>query len=193
MRKLAREFENPFDNILYDLSEVFSEQFHKWGFTPNVLTTLSNIFFIFSVIYIYKQQYVIATILYIVAYFFDNFDGYFARKYDMVTVFGDYYDHTSDILKGIIIIIILFKLLPSDRFKKFIVIFLILFFIFLVQFGCQEKYYNTNQSPSLAVWKKLCIYNPEKTMRITRYFGSGTLYLLIAYFIATISNNNLIL
>ena len=31
-------------------------------------------------------------------YYFDCIDGPMARKYNMVTVFGDYYDHGTDII-----------------------------------------------------------------------------------------------
>ena len=34
-----------------------------------------------------------------VGYFFDCMDGHFARKYNMVTEFGDMYDYITDLSK----------------------------------------------------------------------------------------------
>ena len=44
MRKIAREFENPIDNILIDISQLLSPIAYFLGLTPNILTTFSIIF-----------------------------------------------------------------------------------------------------------------------------------------------------
>ena len=42
-RKIPREYDNPIDNILVDLSEFLNPYFHRLNFTPNMITTLSLI------------------------------------------------------------------------------------------------------------------------------------------------------
>ena len=49
-------------------------------------------------------NYIISAILYLTRYIFDCIDGFYARKYNMTTVFGDWYDHISDILINLIYI-----------------------------------------------------------------------------------------
>jgi hypothetical protein len=119
-------------------------------------------------------------------------DGHFARKYKMVTKFGDYYDHFADIVK---IILILYVLYNIDSKKFFIIIPFIILFIFLtfVHLGCQELYYDSIESDTLSTFKNLCpVYNKDdKTsivniLGITRYVGCGTfticLMLAIIYY-----------
>ena len=72
--------------------------------TPNMITGLSLLLGISSGVSMYYDKYKLAALLNFLAYFFDCVDGHLARKFDMVTVFGDYFDHYSDLVKfGIIL------------------------------------------------------------------------------------------
>ena len=53
-----------------------------------------------------NNKKLIAIIL-LIFYFMDCLDGHFARKYNMVTVFGDYFDHFVDILSLSLLYLIL--------------------------------------------------------------------------------------
>jgi phosphatidylglycerophosphate synthase len=69
----------------------------KMNYTPNHLTTCSFFFQGLGVAFLaydYRWNY---TLFYLIGYYFDNVDGPMARKYDMVTEFGDWYDHVTDI------------------------------------------------------------------------------------------------
>lgn len=69
----------------------------KKNYTPNYLTTCSFLFQGLGVVFLaydYRWNY---TLFYLIGYYFDNVDGPMARKYDMVTEFGDWYDHVTDI------------------------------------------------------------------------------------------------
>ena len=141
MRKIPVELENPIDNIFISLSEYFSDFFYSNNITPNILTSISNIVCIIGVLLLLNKYYALAAFLYLVAYYFDCADGYVARKYNMVTKFGDYYDHISDITKDILILGTLYWINP-DKFITGIPI-LGLFGIFAMShLGCQEIYYN---------------------------------------------------
>lgn len=180
MRKITEDCENPLDNILIHISDISCEYAHNIGLTPNMLTTISIIFCGITVILLLKSYFYIAAITFLISYYFDCMDGHFARKYNMVTVFGDYYDHIADFGK---LIAVLYTLYILDSRKFFIILpFLIILFILSgVHLGCQELYYDTNESATLAMTKYLCIANDKKdktsiinALHITRYFGCGT-------------------
>jgi len=186
MRKVPPEYENPIDNLLVDIWEPFTGIFHKLGFTPNMLTTISLAFGISSSFLLYNDYKILSLITFVLAYFFDCADGYYARKYDMVTEFGDYYDHFSDWFKVALIIFVVYIKQPHKLFKILLVMFL--FFIPLsVQIGCQEKYYEINGSPVeqpiIGKFKYLCKGEPTEQMKIFRYFGFGTYMLILTLLI----------
>ena len=190
MSKLPKNLEDPIDILMADLSGYISPTFKYFGFTPNLITTLSLIFALASIYYLLGSEFKKAGILFFASYFFDCLDGYFARKYDMTTQFGDYYDHIVDILKGTIVytFIIIF-LYQNDR------IFLIILFIFVIviqaiYIGCQERYVSyvnpKINSEMLGLVSKTCTGTlPEVTNKLTylRYIGCGTAMALISILI----------
>ena len=54
-----------------------------------------------------------------------------------------------------------------------------------IQFGCQQKMHN-DSTELLSKLTCLCVGEPEKIMKYSRFFGCGTLYVVITYFIITI-------
>jgi phosphatidylglycerophosphate synthase len=185
MRKIPSKYENPIDDILLDFCELVCPYFNKINMTPNMITTIADIIFIISLIFIYKEQYIIGAILFFLAYIFDCIDGHYARKYDMVTIFGDYYDHIGDLLKIIVITYVLYNLTKK---KLFIGIIFILWITMLIHLGCQEEVYNNSeQGGSFKILRNCCKYNPEKKIIFTRLFGCGTFYIIVAILIATLS------
>lgn len=72
---------------------------------------------------------------------------------------------------------------PS-KFFKIIPILIVVFFLMLRHLGCQEKYYDKDESDTLNFTKKLCPIdknkNVEDKLRYTRYFGCGTFNLVLA-------------
>lgn len=184
MRKIPKEIENPMDNILLNICEDVSPTFYNNGYTPNMITTLSVISTIIVVLLLLNANYIWAAIFYLIAYFFDCLDGHYARKYNMVTVFGDYYDHITDTLKIIAVLSTLYYI-NSKKFMTILPILIIFVVLMLVHFGCQELYYNSSGSESLDFTKKLCpVENNNKEeiknkMHFTKYFGMGTWHLVI--------------
>jgi len=183
MRKIPKQYEDITDNQLLKLSEYVSPTFYNNGFTPNMITTLSNISAFIVIIFLIKSKFVLAGFFVMVAYFFDCLDGHYARKYKMTSKFGDFYDHISDCIKAIAILTTLYFINPS-KFFKIIPILTILFFLMLSHLGCQEKYYNKNESDTLKFTKSLCPINEnenvEDKLKYTRYFGCGTFNLVFS-------------
>jgi phosphatidylglycerophosphate synthase len=157
--------------------------------TPNMITSISLFFGLLACYFYYKSYYVLAGLSYIISYFFDTMDGYFARKYGMGSVFGSYYDSVSD---GIVLLIIGYLLYKKNNFKKnwikplifFVFIFICLGCIY--QASCQEKY--TKKTQEEHVNDSLAILNNVKCkdfnhMKYSRYFGPGVLALVVSIII----------
>jgi len=194
MRKISREYENPIDNILIDICEILSPIAYSLYLTPNILTTISILFTMRSIYLITKSYYILASINYMISYYFDCMDGFFARKYKMYSKFGDYYDHFADILKftstsGILL---------YDNFylgMKYIPFMLILGLLFNIHMVYQEMYYDKpEESETLHFVKKYIpiLINDSKNKKeildkltYTRYFGCGTFQII--YFFIIIS------
>lgn len=182
MRKLPQEYENILDNYIINVADYSSPFFYNYGFIPNTVTTLSSISCIICILLLFKAQYYLASLFLIISYFFDCLDGHLARKYEMVTIFGDLYDHISDFLKIFFVLLSMYIINPT---KFFIVIpyIIIILILMTIHIGCQEIYYNSYESSSLNFTQKLCPVsnesNVESALKITRFFGCGSAYLVI--------------
>ena len=59
----------------------------------------------------------------------------------MVSRFGDYFDHGSDIIKYILYVIVLYKLKRNnEHFIKYMIAIIILSFLLCIQLGCKKRY-----------------------------------------------------
>ncbi len=178
-RKLPENLECPIDNLVYKVVEPLSDMFHSLSATPNQITSLSLIFGLIAIYFLVKRNITYFVIAYIVSYILDCVDGYYARKYEMCSEFGDFYDHIKDITIIAFVIYIIFKHCLHKR--KYIPILIILFVMYmsLFQMGCQQLCANcgTSNSNSINGLKKLC---PSRNwIKITRLFGVGTMNLVI--------------
>jgi phosphatidylglycerophosphate synthase len=185
MRKINQKYENSFDNILIDISENVAPAFKKLNFTPNDITSLSNISMCITILLLLQLQYYWACLFLILSYFFDCLDGSFARMYNQVTTFGDKYDHFSDIIKNVLFIFVLFMLNPT-KFMFVLPIIIIFFMLTMVHLGCQELLYNKDESGTLSFNKYLCpvsyktdLEKVKEELLKTKYFGCGTYYLIL--------------
>jgi len=187
MRKIDKEYENPIDNILIDWGKKLSPYFYSSHMTANDITTMSLICGLLSILLFKNNLFVLSGLAIYASYFFDCIDGFYARKYNMVTKLGDLYDHAKDISITMILIILILVPLFKNNFKAFITIIIILLlslFLALVQLGCQEKIYDLQNSDTLSFTKKLCdTKEPTKLIKFTRYFGTGTFNIILALII----------
>jgi len=182
MRKIPKELENPFDNICIDIGDYLSTFFNKLNFTANGLTGVSLILGILSIKYYIEKKYLISGILYFISYMFDCFDGFYARKYNMVSDFGDAFDHFRDILIGCIIFWLIFKKYwKLGSWLRYLPFFAGIFFLIMeVHIGCQEIYFNSSGAGSkfLSMLKKTCPKHSKQgsydIMKTTKYFGTGS-------------------
>jgi phosphatidylglycerophosphate synthase len=178
-KKIPDCYENPIDILLLKINNYFNPWYRSLKFSPNTLTTLSLVITLIGLIG-YRYNYVVTgAILYFVGYYFDCADGNYARKYGLVTKFGDYYDHFSDVFKYLVFIWVLVSSPIQSSNKLRVIIILILFLVgMLVHLGCQELiYYRDGESGTLSCFKSLC--RNKDWINITRYFGCGTFQLII--------------
>ena len=172
--KIELCMDHPIETEMLKLSEQMSSFLHNANVTPNMITTMGLLFGLMAVYFIWKGNKMLAFVFFWVGFFCDCLDGYYARKYDMMSTFGAYYDITRDwIVTSLLIIIIFIKIKNPELRVFYVVSTLVLFFLMGVHVGCQEK--NTvpqKQSETLKLTKNLC---PDKRyIYITRFFGCAT-------------------
>jgi phosphatidylglycerophosphate synthase len=178
MRKIDASVENPIDNVFISMCEHTAEFYHELGMIPNHLTTISLCTGLLSAYMFYKKRVYVAIALFTISYYFDCVDGYYARSYDMVTSFGDVYDHVSDVLKHVVILGLMYSQSTSKTLMVLPVLGVLVSLSF-VHLGCQEKIYNTqDDQPMIEMTKQACIH--KEHIVYTRWFGCGTFEMVFA-------------
>lgn len=178
--KIPYELENPIDALIYGTADFTVTFLHKMGLKPNDITTLSFISGIISIYFLYIKKFPEAALIYFISYYFDCLDGYMARKYKQISVFGDYYDHITDVLVNGLFIYTFFTHSNAPIFLKMINIAFLL--LFLINQGCVDCYIKNNGMTSIT--KYLCGFpninkkQIEYNLNQTKDFGCGT-YIVI--------------
>jgi len=186
MRKLPRDIDNPVDSLLVDIADIIDPYFKGINMTPNMITTLGLISALISIYLFCIKNYKVSAIFFFLSYFFDCVDGNFARKYNMITDFGDYYDHTVDLFKSIVMYGLLFYTLYVNNQILLIILLILLLALQLIHLGCQEIYVEKTRkelsSYVLSELKPLCLdtSNEKNAMGYTRFVGCGTVALVTA-------------
>lgn len=192
MRKIPPELENPLDNLSISLADALCPLFKKLHFTPNGITFLSLIFGLISLWALWNYNMVVFSITYYISYFFDCMDGHYARKYSMQSKFGDMFDHGKDILVNLSLIgILMYRYKTEQKIKwQVITMSVIISCLMVAHLGCQERIYQSDESPSLSFSQKLCVGDdPSSTIRVTRYFGCGTWAVFVIILVLYINHN----
>ena len=163
---------HPIDAAVHYNAYRLLPMFKKLNYTPNDLTTESIICGLFSVCFLYRGNAYLAVLSSFMSYFFDVADGLYARRYNMVTKFGDYYDHVSDIIQYILYVgILIYKYNLLDH-KLIIRVLLPIQLIGLsLYLGCVEKIYTKESSPTLSIFRRMCIINPKKNVPLLKFFS----------------------
>jgi len=187
---------------MINISEWLSPYFRKMNYTPNGITTLSVIFGTASLYNLYYHNVYQFAIYFIIAYMFDCMDGYYARKYNMVTDHGDKYDHIKDLILAISFTSIMYKQYNVTDFPILILVICVLGVLSMMSVGCHEKI--ANKKDKSDTLKVLSVITPNKEkcqsyINYLKYFGPGTFVLIVVaaviYIewqqpIMTILNNN---
>jgi phosphatidylglycerophosphate synthase len=183
MRKLLPSEEGPIDNIIYMGVERIAPVLKALNHTPNMITTYSLLFGLAAPYFLFKGQLLLFAVTTLISYFFDCVDGYYARKYEMTSKFGDLYDHFTDVVTNGLVILVFFiryyQFITLSSFLYILVPLLIIPFIFMGSYlGCQQKRYdNKDIEESLDIFRLLC--PNDEAIHWTRYFSCGTIKLLL--------------
>lgn len=180
--KIEYSYKNVFDSLIDPIINIQNSVINKITaskMVPNILTTLGVISRTFSIYFLiwddnrYKRY--LSSLFFILGYYFDCSDGHYARKYDMCTNFGCFYDHFSDIVSTIILMIVcIFK-------KMFVSLFLFTLFSFfsINQLLVQEEIFS-NYTPFFNFLKNnfefLKVFD---SLDFVKYFGMTSWVVLI--------------
>lgn len=175
-RKIHPDLENPLDNLLLALAEALCPAFKALGHTPNMITTYSLITGLASVWALYHGHIAWFAGLFGTSYFFDCLDGHYARKYDMVTKFGDMYDHIKDVAWHSLVFLVVFIRYGSRITRWDVAVMVAAVALTLVHLGCQETHY-TGEDSVLTLLTAGC--PAPGAIAWTRWVGCGTMHLLV--------------
>ena len=108
--------------------------------------------------------------------YFDYIDVLYARKYDIETKFGDYYDHFSDLTFFILFTIILWYSMKGSKRTLCLTLLLIFTLAAIINIGCVEKECKEQcqNGESLNLPKKMC-FSPE----FFKFTDNTTLYIVM--------------
>jgi len=142
---------------------------------------------------VWKEMYILASIIYMLGYFFDVLDGYYARLYKMVSVYGDILDHGKDTLVTIsmIIVIIFHSKIPTYVKVIYLISISVLGILTIIYSGCQETYYHKGHNrgkghDAMAILKNLCTIDAENKLHWLRWGGTGTFAVFIMILFASL-------
>lgn len=191
--KIPSSRENPIDVANIWTANKLCPIFRAVKMTANDITTLSLIFGIISLVFLWKYNWLGFAITYYISYFFDCMDGHYARKYKLVSKFGDYYDHIKDIIVviGLVIVLIIRYKIPRKVWIIFTVVMMIFTILMTAQLGCQEKLYPHDESPMLNKSKILCPGDATKNIQVTKWFGCGTWTLVMIFAVFYLYRNRI--
>ena len=165
------------DKFLFEyLTDYPIDLSYKYNLTPNVLTTISFALQFYSVQLLYLNYRVSYFILYLLGYYFDCIDGPMARRYNMVTTFGDFYDHSTDVFCYILSINYYINYLNLLDNTVITLIYGLFLFCLMKHVGCQEKIFNNSlknkKEISMTLYLPvLMVGDAEKEMRYFRHTG----------------------
>lgn len=190
-RKIGAEFENPLDDVLMRVCEAMEPGLHALGVTPNMITGASVVFGAAAAWALWEGHVVGFAALYSLSYFFDVLDGDYARRYDMVTEFGDMFDHINDNARTVTMVAVL---LARYRLPGWAWVALAASLVLMgCQLGCQQLMFQRvrpahHPAESLDACTCMCPFSDgERGARLTRWVGVGTaqaVFVLLVCFVA---------
>ena len=172
-RKSDPEYDDPVDFQLINLVEQLGPFFYRMGLSPNVFTTLSLIFAIASCYFLVSRAFLIAGVCWFINYFFDCVDGNFARRYNMTSEFGDWYDHISDWLTYLLMCYCVLITCKDILVGVTIVILLTLSTALACLHSKNEYAAQIEEGGNSSESLSLLGFLPSVDMSITKFYGLG--------------------
>lgn len=179
--KLPDELQDPVDTTILRYTQRVLPYLKNTNHTPNDVTTYSFICGLLSVLLLYNGCITAFCILFALSYVFDCMDGQMARKYDMVTKDGDAYDHATDWIVYILLLLVMYNRYKNTTGRFWVLTVLIVALVgTCVYTGCQQVY--TKQNGVHATRELQDIFIPlavPNGIHVARYTGFGCLMLIV--------------
>ena len=183
---LKVEHNEPIDNFIVKyFCNPISPLFRITGHSANMISIYGLALSLVSLYYLFNDDILRFTFYFWVCYGLDCLDGYYARRYNMVTAWGDMFEHVRDITYIILTIgMTIFKYTLTDYAMYVLVLSSVLTGIHV---GCVQKSYNNNgfdRVPETLDYLEFLCYDPA-FIHLSGHFGVGmymvTLNILILY------------
>ena len=173
--------------FVYPIANIFLKPSYKLGLTPNIITTIT---LVLRIIYLYnfynKKNPGLIISLSLITWITDALDGAMARKYDMKSEFGSYYDVVVDNLTSVLIVIILLTRYLKSHKKIIIMLFiveLLILFLIMIKLSC-------NKEKGLKFWEKMIRNNTSSSKlckyKFINYVDPGIIYFVYSIFLTII-------
>ena len=181
--KIDPRFEEPLSKLYYYVSMRIAQRVR---IDPNLITTARLLLMVvLTTLFFYDRVPVAVALMLQATFFLDHLDGEMARQRDMVTEFGDYYDHLVDVTYTIPLLLILFaRMWRTPLFWPLAATIVAAIGASGVLVSCQEAMLSqrrsTLASPSL---RTLCVASGSgqcnlRVVKYLRHVGVSFLHLL---------------
>jgi len=176
MSRLPLNYECPVDwHIIRFCSDV-APFFHSTGHTANLITFEGALSAAYSLYLLKEYRVAEFAAFYALSYVLDCLDGHFARRYKMVSKFGEYFDHVKDLTATMAFFYVLWKYYYLTA--PAVALFTIAGSGLLTHMGLQQKYLKS-KGTFLDVLQQTFAENlPVSDMKYTRWLGCGTFMLI---------------
>jgi len=171
--KVGEENESKINNLIYVLVKPLVSFLYNLGFNANGVTTLS-LFFCTLTYYNLKIKNKVCILYYFIYMVLDYADGYMARTYNMMSKFGDMYDHARDVIFHLFILNVIYQN------KTLVSMFVIGLALSMNSFACQEIIYEAKceeANNNTIGWTKPFCSNNKLLDDFNKYIGSASSFL----------------
>jgi phosphatidylglycerophosphate synthase len=150
-----------------------------------MITTYSLILGLVSAYYYYHNEIYLFVLCFALSYFFDCLDGYIARKYNMKSEFGSYYDSISDISVNVLLIYIVYIKYKTKINNWILIIFLTSVFLLNLELSCQNK---INDQYNYICPDSIVSLKNKGFMKYLRWFSPATFNIIFIGLLVYIKN-----
>lgn len=128
--------------------------FHVTGHTANSISLYGLFFTLGSLYYLWKDDMLRFSVYFWITYLLDCLDGYYARRYNMISFQGDVFEHVRDVVSLVAMVFICcVRYVVTARV---IVWFVLSSILTGIHVGCVQKDYVHDHFESLDVLQVLC-------------------------------------
>lgn len=174
--KVIDLMKDPIDSMTLKLVAEVTPYFYRLNFTPNMITTLGIISRMISIYLLFQGQKVYFLVGQVIGYFFDVMDGYYARRYQMTSKFGDLLDHLGDLVNysgKVYYLVYASQILKSNYALFNLTVLALLSLSSITYLGCQEKNRSDDEFELVSLFKILCVQ--REWIWFLKWFGPGVL------------------